>query len=319
MLRRSLILSPATRSTPTADLAAARAASNAGFDCVWVGERAPQDAPARVAALAAATAGIDLGLGVTLDSRGHAHLDETLRTLTLLAAGRVRMTVAVPSTPAASVRPAWEQRLAEIAPLVHRASVPLGVLVGDVATALSAAPHADRLAVRGADATLVGDIAAAVGRLNDPPALEVWLDLALDAYDRDDPNDRSGIDAVRPLVAERLAVPGVPGHHTARGVARRLGPAGLIGDVEAAYARGVPARAAEIVPDELVRATCLVGSVEDVRAALARHESAGASEVAVIVHAPDASSRASVITAFAQEAPGRRADGSGDGPPSSDA
>ncbi|GAB49035.1 LLM class flavin-dependent oxidoreductase [Mobilicoccus pelagius] len=267
-----LVLGASASPTPSRDIEAARAALASGCTGVWVGESYVEGAPARLAALAAVVPDLRLGFGlVPVTSRGSDHLEETLSTISLLAPGRASLVFSLPTTLSPLARPGWEDRLAEAAALARRAGVPASAAVHDVETARLAAPHVDRLVLRGVDAEAVTRLRAdLVGESS--PAVDVWLDVAA----------ADAVDGLAAVVAERLAVPGVPGHDAGRAVARRRGFGGLLGEVEQAYALGLPERAARAVPEDLVRSTCLV--VDDLPARLAEYRGAGADGVGLAVH-----------------------------------
>ena len=152
-LRPCLLLGSTSHPTPSADIALARAALAVGAQTVWIGERLVGDAPARLAALAAAVPGLGLGLGpVPLADRRDTQLEETLSTLTLLAPGRVSITFTVPVGLTPLARPGGDAALAEAARSARRRSIPVGAVVHDVGSALAAAPHVDHLVLRGVDA-----------------------------------------------------------------------------------------------------------------------------------------------------------------------
>ncbi|GMA39553.1 LLM class flavin-dependent oxidoreductase [Mobilicoccus caccae] len=287
-LRRALILPHGA--TPSDDIALTAEAITRGFDAVWVGERTTATATPRLAALAATTATIGLGAGlVPLNSRSVDHLEETLSTLSLLAPGRVGLAFALPTTLAGSARPSWSGHLAELSTLVRRAGIPPTAAVAEVSTATLAAEHVDRLVLRGASVALTAEITAALARREAPPQIEVWLDLAV---------GQGALDTLRPVVAERLAVPGVAGHATALLIARR-DYAGLQADVESAYARGDLAEATRNVPDAFVEATCFTGGSEALTGRVRAYAQAGAAGVGVLAHGDEVHPPTSVIAAFA--------------------
>lgn len=275
-LRHWLVLAPAPTPTPSLDISLTRAALAHGFEGVWVGERLAGDSSARLAALAAAVPAVGLGLGlVPVTARVRDHLQDTLTTLSLLAPGRTSLAFALPTTLSPLARPGWREALGEAADLARRSGVPVCAAVHDVSTSVAAGRLVDRLVLRGVDPETVSRVHAATRALPRPPEVDVWLDAA-------GGGDGKALSVLAPIVAERLAVPGVAGHDAARAVARRRGPSGLLGDVERAYALGRPDLAAAGVPEEFVRDTCLVG--EGMSARVAAYEAAGATRLAVALH-----------------------------------
>lgn len=232
-----------------------------------------------------------LGLGlVPLSARSAEHLDETMTTLSLLAAGRVAVAFSLPTALASPLRPAWATHLPTVADRVRQAGIPVAVSIDDQATAVAAADHVDRIILRGADTVLTEKIATVLQRLPEPPQIDVWLDLA-------GPDDDA--DLLRPVFAERLAVAGVSGHGALRTISTRDFP-GLHGEVDSAYATGEPARAALSVPRELVDQTCLTGDAAQLAARVQAYAEAGASGITVFPHAPTLEARIAAVTAFAE-------------------
>lgn len=260
--------------TPTDAIASARTAADEGLIGTWIGERAGADAPARLASLAAGCPAGFVGFGaVPLTARTADQVHETLTTATLLARGRVRIAFDLPLAAAGSTRPSWASALTDIAPVVHAAGVEVEVVAHDAQSASIAAQVADVVTVRGADLTSLHRLHATLARAGRPVRLEVWLD----AHSGPDHGDLAA------TLAERLAVPGIPGRQPLLDVARRS-YAGLTGAVEAAYAAGDVAAAAQLIPDDLVRAVCLTGTMDDVAGRLRALREVGVDAVGIVPH-----------------------------------
>lgn len=260
---------------------------------MWVRDRPAAPAVTTLASLAAATDGISLGLGpVPVWSRPLDDLDRALATLRMLALGRLQLAVEIPTGPAGGGAERWSPRIDVMATVAQRLHVPLMAEVHDPDSARWASRTVEHLVLRGADPAHVGRVIAAVEQESTTrPAVQVWVDL----------HTATDSSALRAVVAERLALPSVAGAGVARSMAEQLHP-GLVEEVESAYAAGRPTLAAEAVPAEFIRATCLSEAGVALEQRIAAYAAAGVDVLTVTTHAAGAAARDTDLSTFADAA-----------------